>query len=174
MLPIPSDIASAFEAVLKKRVIPISRHADYKKWLRYFLDFRSKYKLPDSRSEQVRLFVQKLRDRKQTADQQKHAAYALSLFFESLPRKMNEPGKRLVGQSQVSSVRMSPGSPAVAPQKEERPLLPLSSNVEKERTVTEKTPQSGSRYNEWRCLERSRYLPHLPPFLRHALVAGKL
>ncbi len=61
MLPIPNEIAAAYEAVLKKRAIPISRHADYRKWLRYFLDFRSKYPLPDSRSEQVRLFIQKLR-----------------------------------------------------------------------------------------------------------------
>jgi len=83
MLPIPNEIAAAYEAILKKRAIPVSRHADYRKWLRYFLDFRSKYTLPDSRSEQVRLFVQKLRDKKQATDQQKQAAYALSLFFES-------------------------------------------------------------------------------------------
>jgi len=152
MLPIPNDIASAFEAVLKKRAIPVSRHADYNKWLRYFLDFRNKYTLPDSRSEQVRLFVQKLRDRKQTTDQQKQAAYALSLFFESMPRKNNGPGNQQVGQSLVSSGQKSP---SVAPQKEELPPLPLSSNAGQERAVTGKTPQSGSRYNEWRCLERS-------------------
>lgn len=75
MLTIPNEIASAYEAVLKKRLILISCHADYRKWLRYFLDFRSKYTLPDSRSEQVRLFIQKLRDKKQTTDRQKQAAY---------------------------------------------------------------------------------------------------
>jgi hypothetical protein len=48
MLPIPNEIASAYEAVLKKRAIPVSRHADYRKWLRYFLDFRSKYTLAES------------------------------------------------------------------------------------------------------------------------------
>lgn len=73
MLLIPNEIAAAYEVVLKKRAIPVSRHADYGKWLRYFLDFRSKYTPPDSRSEQVRLFIQKLRDKKQTTDQQKQA-----------------------------------------------------------------------------------------------------
>jgi len=155
MLPIPNEIASAYEAVLIKRAIPVSCHADYRKWLRYFLDFRSKYTLADSRSEQVRLFVQKLRDKKQATDQQKQAAHAISLFFESLPRKKDGPGKQQVGQSPLSSVEMSPGSPTVTPRKEERPSLPLSSNVEKVRSVSEKAPQGRSRFNEWRCLESS-------------------
>src|SRR5574341_332648 len=65
--------------ILKKRAVPVSRHADYKKWLRYFRDFRDKYTLPNSRSDQVRMFIQKLRDKRQTAEQQKQAAHAISL-----------------------------------------------------------------------------------------------
>ena len=84
---IPSDIWEQYFTVLKKRVVPVSCHADYRKWLRYYLDFRSKYPLPAPRPEQVRLFIQKLREKKQTPEQQKQAAHALSLFFESQPRK---------------------------------------------------------------------------------------
>ena len=87
MLPIPGDISAAFEAVLKQRAISGSRHADYRKWLRYYLDFRSKYPLPNSKSEQVRLFIEKLRKKNQSPEQQKQAAHALSLFFESQLRK---------------------------------------------------------------------------------------
>ena len=54
MIPIPDDILKQYEAVLKKRAVAISLHADYKKWLRYYLDFRSKYPLPNSKSEHVR------------------------------------------------------------------------------------------------------------------------
>jgi len=57
MQTIPDDIGEQYSAVLKKRTVPVSRHADYRKWLRYYLDFRAKYQLPDSRSEQVRLFI---------------------------------------------------------------------------------------------------------------------
>jgi|GEM_PF-2765935 len=57
MQPIPSDILIHFEAVLKKRAVPVSRHADYRKRLRYYLDFRGKNTLPDSKSEHVRLFL---------------------------------------------------------------------------------------------------------------------
>ena len=62
---IPSNIWEQYSAILKKRAVPVSRHADYRKWLLYYLDFRSKYPLPDSRSEQVRLFIRKLREKKQ-------------------------------------------------------------------------------------------------------------
>src|SRR3990172_3016262 len=79
-----------FFAVLKKRAVPVSRHADYKKWLRYYLDFRSKYPLPDSKSEQVRLFIEKLRKKNQSPEQQKQAAHALSLFFQSQRKVTNE------------------------------------------------------------------------------------
>src|SRR3990172_6580281 len=80
MQTIPDDIGEQYSAVLKKRTVPVSRHADYRKWLRYYLDFRSKYPLPDSRSEHVRMFIQKLREKRQTPEQQKQAAHALSLF----------------------------------------------------------------------------------------------
>ena len=55
MQMIPADILEQYSAVLKKRAVPVSCHADYRKWLRYFLDFRSKYPLPEPKSEQVRL-----------------------------------------------------------------------------------------------------------------------
>jgi hypothetical protein len=51
------------------------------RWLMYYIDFRVKYSPPDSRSEQVRLFIEKLRSRKQSQKQLNQAAHALSLFF---------------------------------------------------------------------------------------------
>jgi hypothetical protein len=75
MLPIP-------DAILEKRDVTPALHADFKKWLRYFLDFCAKYPPPAARSDQVRLFIDKLREKRQTLDQQKQAAYAVSLYFE--------------------------------------------------------------------------------------------
>jgi len=57
MLSISPDILKQFDAVLEKKAVPFTIRADYRKWLRYYLDFRAKYQLPDSRSEQVRLFI---------------------------------------------------------------------------------------------------------------------
>ncbi len=61
MHQIPGEILKPFDAVMERKSIPLQRRQDYRKWLRYFLDFRSKYPPPDSRSEQVRLFIQKLK-----------------------------------------------------------------------------------------------------------------
>jgi hypothetical protein len=65
MLSISLDILKQFDAVLEKKAVLFSIRADYKKWLRYYLDFRAKYSLPNSRSEQVRLFVEKLSEKNQ-------------------------------------------------------------------------------------------------------------
>ncbi len=69
MQTIPADILTQFEAVLKKRAVPVSCHADYRKRLLYYLDFRDKYTLPDSKSEYVRLFIEKLGEKNQTPAQ---------------------------------------------------------------------------------------------------------
>ncbi len=90
MLNIPNHILPHYEAILKKKIMNVSRHADFKKWLRYFLDFCNKYSLPDSKSEQVSLFIEKLRKKNQSPEQQKQAAHALSLYFEILRKMDNE------------------------------------------------------------------------------------
>jgi hypothetical protein len=92
MLSISPDILKQFDAVLEKKAVPFSIRADYRKWLRYYLGFRAKYSLPDSRSEQVRLFVEKLREKNQTSKQQEQAAHALSLFL-LLSKKQAVPGE---------------------------------------------------------------------------------
>ena len=81
MLPIPDDILKPFDAIMEKKAISTALRADYRKWLMYYLDFRVKYPPPDSRSEQVRLFIEKLRSKNQSQKQLGQAAHALSLFF---------------------------------------------------------------------------------------------
>ncbi len=61
MQPIPNDILGKFNAVLCQKSVPTSLHDDYRKWLMYYLDFKVKYPPPDSESEQVRLFIEKMR-----------------------------------------------------------------------------------------------------------------
>ncbi len=102
MEPIPKDILIQFDEILKQRNIPLSSHADYRKWLRYFLDYREKYSPPDNKSDLVRLFAEKLRSKNQTAKQLEEAADAVSLLFALQQRKGNEPGKQGVGKTAFS------------------------------------------------------------------------
>src|SRR3989337_4235711 len=113
---IPNDILTQFEAVLKKRSVPVSRHEDYRKWLRYYLDFRSKYTLPDSKSEHVRLFIEKLREKKQTPEQEKQAAHALFLFFESQLQKIYNETPPVKINTEKTVTATTPSPPFVKPE----------------------------------------------------------
>ena len=81
MLPIPQEILRSFDDLLNRRHVPLSVRPDYRKWLRYFLDFRHTYSLPEEKSEQVKLFADKLRSKNQATAQLEQAADAGSLFF---------------------------------------------------------------------------------------------
>ena len=82
MFTLPDDISAQYELALKKRAIAATRHSVFRKWLRHYLDFFIKYQPPDSKLERVRLFIEKLRKKKQTPEQQQQAAHAVSLYFE--------------------------------------------------------------------------------------------
>src|SRR6266567_4746672 len=82
MFTVPNTILAQYASVLRKNDIVGSSIADYKKWLRYYLDFCEKHPVPDARSERVRLFCEKLREKKQSDQQRQQAAHAVSLYFE--------------------------------------------------------------------------------------------
>jgi len=152
MQPIPRDILAQFEAVLKKRAVPVAQHADYRKWLRYYLDFRSRYSLPDSRSEHVRLFVDKLRQKNQTPEQQKQAAHALSLFFESQSRKKVVSTGKAQPNGKAMPEPPKPHQSGTSPTRQAAPM-PSDPAVSFQPFVSSLSP--GSRYNDWRCLKKS-------------------
>ena len=178
MQPIPSDILTKFEAVLKKRSVPVSRHADYRKWLLYYLDFRGKYTLPDSKSEHVRLFIEKLQKKNQSPEQQKQAAHALSLYFEILNAETKAATISTSSQYratteglplQVSEAATTPATPFIKGESSNNlsraeaitPIYSPLSDMQQPHSVPKTEPaipkkSAGSRYNEWRCLEKSK------------------
>ncbi len=52
MLPVPDEILKNFDAMMEQKSVAANLRNDYRKWLRYFLDFRAKYSPPDAKSEQ--------------------------------------------------------------------------------------------------------------------------
>jgi hypothetical protein len=73
MQPIPADILKQFDAVLEEKAVPASLRDAYRKWLKYYLDFRVKYPPPDIKSEQVRLFIEKMRSKGKARKDLDHA-----------------------------------------------------------------------------------------------------
>jgi hypothetical protein len=89
MLTIPPETLTSFVALLEKRAVPSLQRNFYKKWLRYYLDFCAKYRLPDSSSKSLPQFLAKLREKKQTDEQIKQAAHAVSVYLDlKRPSKM--------------------------------------------------------------------------------------
>ncbi len=155
MQPIPDDILGRFNAILGQKAVSIGLHDEYRKWLRYYLDFRGKYPLPKEKSEHVRLFIEKMRSKGKSGISLHHAAHALSLFFslrmkitpsESRTEKAEvelpksgiapiQPGSKQTDQPDASGVGVLPETPAAV-------KAPL--------------PRAGKKYNEWWSLERTR------------------
>ena len=152
MLPIPTNILTQYEVVLKKRAIPVSRYPDYRKWLRYYLYFRSKYPPPDSKSEQVRLFIEKLQKKNQSSEQQKQAAHALSLFFES--EQWKKHASLTLNKEKPSLL------PSLLPQREfNKTLTPISLSTSPftgEKINFPKLSSGGKRLSGWKCLKKNR------------------
>jgi integron integrase len=72
------------------REIPFSQFADYKKWLRFFLDFCTKYPETNGAAERVQQFLVKLLEKNQSEQQRKQAAHAVELYCEMLGQEGNE------------------------------------------------------------------------------------
>ena len=82
MIQIPSDIRIDFDALLVKKGIPERFHFNYRKWLRYYLDFCHKYHFQQSNKENLSHFIKKLQEKNQTKGQQRQASHAVSLYYE--------------------------------------------------------------------------------------------
>ncbi|MFH1999243.1 MAG: integron integrase, partial [Planctomycetota bacterium] len=104
MLQIPPQIALLYDALLSKRAVPRKDLFSYKKWLRYYLDFCHKYKHDRWSKNSLPLFINKLRDKRQTDFLLKQAFQAVSLFYEIRPiafKKIPAPdGKKHAGSGQ--------------------------------------------------------------------------
>ena len=84
MVHVPAHIVARCDAMLRETSVPPTHHPQYKKWLRFYLDFCHTYHHPDTRPESLPQFVHTLQEKKQTATQQQQAAHAISRYLELL------------------------------------------------------------------------------------------
>ncbi|NJD55146.1 MAG: integron integrase [Nitrospirae bacterium] len=145
-----------YDAFLKAKVKDASRHAGYKKWLLYFWDFRSKYQPPETRSDQIRLFIEKLQQKKQLPEFQKQAAHAVSLYFAMLDAETKSAAEFKPVEYPSSGAK---SRQVIA----DSPVRRSASSVQDTQRSPARTDNasaaagqtSGSHYNEWRCLEKT-------------------
>lgn len=157
MKPIPRNILAGFNEILKQRNVPCFSRPDYRKWLLYFLDFRSKYHLPESKADQVKMFANKLRSKNQAITQIEQASDAISLFF-TLPVGNITVSPSAAGSSnrgagycdKSAESRRSEDRPSRAPEKAPDTVCEPPGGLQVQPPV-----RSGRRYDEWRCLRKT-------------------
>ena len=72
---------------MKWNGVAVDQHQNYVKWLRYFLDFCAKHVIAHDKMERLRLFVEKLREKKQADEHCRQATHAVTLYFEMQPHE---------------------------------------------------------------------------------------
>ncbi len=82
MIKIPQQTMQQFETRLIKEKIPSDKHNSFKKWLRYYIDYCHKYKQHHQNSESLPGFINKLREKKQSKQQQKHAFDSIIIYYK--------------------------------------------------------------------------------------------
>ncbi len=131
MITIPNEVFTKYLAHLASRGCPKERFAEYRKWLRYFLDFCAKYPVPEAKSERVRLFTEKLREKKQSLPQRRRAAHAVSLFFEMQkyeeisPDKLQKGSPLSVAEEPAGYAETQDAAPPGPARKEPLPAAPV-------------------------------------------------
>lgn len=100
MLNIPPELLTRFVAFLEKRTVPSSHYNDYKKWLRYYMDYCNEYGLQDGGSKSLTQFLGKLREKKQTEVQIRQAGHAVTLYHD-LHRDLKEVPHSIRAKSEV-------------------------------------------------------------------------
>jgi hypothetical protein len=112
VIPISPEALTQYQSILTERSVPDGLHNYYKKWLRYYLDFCAKYSHPVVSEGSIQLFLDKLREKNQTAEQRKQASHALSLYLDLLARQtgsddMVEPSAGLSSKPGSAPVSMA-------------------------------------------------------------------
>jgi len=97
MLVIPEALQSQFIDLLRRKAVPNRLYGEYKKWLRYYLDFCEKYHSPPAQKDSLPRFINKLQEKKQTDEQRRQAQKAIALYYEIIKQEVPS-GKRPVPQ----------------------------------------------------------------------------
>ena len=93
MRQIPDALNSKFKTLLINNKIPQRDQYFYLKWLRYYLDFCHKYRLKEYDTQSLPDFINKLKEKKQTAAQQQQAAKAIKIYYGFILSQYGSPQK---------------------------------------------------------------------------------
>jgi hypothetical protein len=74
-------LKQTYARLLTQRNVPTHSHNYYFKWLRFYLDFCSKYHHAPNPRTSLPLFLAKLQEKRQTPREQKQESHAITLYY---------------------------------------------------------------------------------------------
>jgi len=100
MFQVPRTVMARFEDCLAVNNVPKNLRGHYKKWLRFYLDFCSKYRHDANNSDSSIAFRKKLLEKRQSGRQLQQASHAVRLYLNV---------------TQANTFNRSPSTPPVSP-----------------------------------------------------------
>jgi len=82
MEKIPQQLLKRFDVQLIKNKVFSGHHNLFRKWLRYYIDFCNKYGKDSKNTESLPHFINKLREKRQSKQQQKQAYDSILIYYE--------------------------------------------------------------------------------------------
>jgi integrase len=84
VIQLPQNVAIAFDNRLETRRLNPPVRAEYRKWLRFYLDFCAKYRHPPADRDSLPEFLRKLSAKGQSVERQQAAAASVQIYHDLL------------------------------------------------------------------------------------------
>ncbi len=109
MIKIPKALSQKYHQLLVHSDFALDQYVNCKKWLRYYLDFCKKYTHPYAKTKSLALFLEKLKEKQQSALQQIQAEKAVKLYYSGMAA-LKDPLEPQVFYNQVKEDQKSYGT----------------------------------------------------------------
>ena len=109
MIKIPKALLQKYHQLLVHSDFALDQYVNCKKWLRYYLDFCKKYTHPYAKTKSLALFLEKLKEKQQSALQQIQAEKAVKLYYSGMTA-LKDPLEPQVVYNQVKEDQKSYGT----------------------------------------------------------------
>jgi integron integrase len=96
MIKIPEALQKKYGSLLTNSGVPPDLYKNYRKWLQHYLYFCQKYQHPSADENSLLLFLDKLQEKNQPADQRHQAEKAVQLYYSGL----EQANEQLTGGTQ--------------------------------------------------------------------------
>jgi integron integrase len=131
MIDLPKDLENRFTKVLEEARVTEGYHAFYRKWLRYYLDFCSKYHFMAQSRDSLGHYLAKLQSKNQSPFYQRQASHAVSLYFIMVNETTGAPAAGLSSQDKTRVASGETLPPRVqGPEMSQHEFSGISSGVE--------------------------------------------